>query len=182
MLVLRLIVGLSGIKVARSIYSALYFYPLLALLHLLLGGLICKFIICLVSTCLKFKCVSYFLSCFFSRFCLPIYNDCCLRRLLLISFCLPSKSGNFQIFLSCSPVNVSNLLFIKICVHFLCTAIWKVGAGKCPRLAKRWNHSLPLVSACLRDHFYHYQNGYSAQRFVITVACTATCSAVYYYC
>lgn len=40
MLLTRFVVGLLGIKVAKSIYSGLYFYPLLALGHLVLAGII----------------------------------------------------------------------------------------------------------------------------------------------
>jgi len=40
MIVLRFAVRLCGIKVAKSIYAGLYFYPLLALVHLIFAGLI----------------------------------------------------------------------------------------------------------------------------------------------
>jgi len=40
MVLIRLAALFCGIKVAKSIYSGLYFYPMLALAHLVLGGLI----------------------------------------------------------------------------------------------------------------------------------------------
>jgi hypothetical protein len=44
MLFIRLIAHFIGIKVSKAIYSGLYFYPLLAMGHLIFGGIICKFI------------------------------------------------------------------------------------------------------------------------------------------